>query len=122
MAKTLLEKMFFKPEYAVAALHVPKELNAALALPKNADTVLTKRYDFILAFITSKAQIESGIGRVEKSLAPNGLLWIAYPKAKALQTDLNRDILHAAMKAHGFDGVSLVALDGTWSAMRFKRL
>jgi len=26
------------------------------------------------------------------------------------------------VKTHGFDGVSLVALDADWSAMRFKRI
>ncbi|MEO7034832.1 MAG: hypothetical protein ABI548_13065 [Polyangiaceae bacterium] len=33
---------------------------------------------------------------------------------------MNRDSLHALMAKHGFDGVSLVALDADWSAMRFK--
>jgi len=37
------------------------------------------------------------------------------------RADINRDTGHARMKTHGFDGVSLVALDADWSAMRFKR-
>ncbi len=35
-------------------------------------------------------------------------------------TDLNRDILWAEMAPHGVTGMSLVALDGSWSAMRFR--
>lgn len=50
------------------------------------------------------------------------MAWLAYPKARQLGTDLNRDILHGYMLAVGLDAVTQVAIDGTWSAMRFKAL
>jgi hypothetical protein len=48
------------------------------------------------------------------------LAWIAYPKAKKLGTDLNRDILAREMTALGTDPVRQVSLDETWSALRFR--
>jgi hypothetical protein len=51
--------------------------------------------------------------KLKESLETNGLLWIAYPKAKRLETDLNRDILHETAKKFGLDGVSLVSLNDT---------
>ena len=36
------------------------------------------------------------------------------------EIDYNRDTGNALMEKHGFTGVSLVALDEDWSAMRFK--
>jgi hypothetical protein len=36
-------------------------------------------------------------------------------------TDLNRDTLWPLLEKKGFEGVRLVALDDTWSAMMFRR-
>jgi hypothetical protein len=58
-----------------------------------------------------------------KKMREKDILWVAYQKGSSkVPTDLNRDILHKEMEKKGFDGVSLVALDDTWSAMRFKSL
>jgi len=38
------------------------------------------------------------------------------------QSPINRDTGHARMKELGFEGVSLIAIDGNWSAMRFKKI
>jgi hypothetical protein len=50
----------------------------------------------------------------------DGLAWIAYPKAGQLGTDLNRDILWKHLLASGVQGVRQIALDETWSALRFR--
>jgi hypothetical protein len=121
MTKTLLEKMFLKTEYSVALLHVPPELQYALNPQNRTDTDLKNTYNFILTFYNKKEKLEKEIEKLKLALETNGLLWIAYPKAKALQTNLNRDILHATAKRFDLDGVSLVSLNETWSAMRFKK-
>ena len=48
------------------------------------------------------------------------LAWVAYPKAGKLGTDLNRDILAALLTAEGVQPVRQVAIDETWSALRFR--
>jgi hypothetical protein len=45
---------------------------------------------------------------------------VSYPKGKALGTDLNRDIAAALLHAFGLEGIFQVAIDDTWSALRFK--
>jgi hypothetical protein len=120
MAKTLLEKMFLKPEYSVALLHMPKDLQVDFKTGNKTDNALQTTNDFILAFYTRKEDMKKDAKELKESLKKNGLLWIAYPKAKALETDLNRDILHETAKQFGLDGVSLISLNQTWSAMRFK--
>lgn len=122
MAKTLLEKMFAKPTYKIVVLHIPEELNSSLLVDNNITGKLNDSYDFILAFYTKKEELEKEVPKLKNSLTQNGLLWIAYPKGKLLQTDLNRDILHELMKDYRFDGVSLVSLNAIWSAMRFKQI
>lgn len=121
MTKTLPEKLFLKSDYSVAFLHVPEILQNDLKTKNKTDTDLNNSYNFILAFYNKKEELENEIINLKESLQENGLLWIAYPKAKALETNLNRDILHEIAKQFGLDGVSLVSLNDTWSAMRFKK-
>jgi hypothetical protein len=58
--------------------------------------------------------LPSAIGRV----GPSGTLWVAYQKGGK---ELHRDTLWKAVGAHGYQGVSLVAVDAIWSAMRFRK-
>ncbi len=79
-----------------------------------------ERPEVTLVFARNKKELGA---HVPKQIAPDDILWVAYPKGSAkVPTDLNRDILHAEMAKRGFDGVSLVSVDATWSAMRFKLL
>ena len=122
MAKTFLEKMFLKPDYTIALLHIPEELKKEFKTTNKTYHALYKTCNFILTFYTSEDDLKKEITKLKKSLESNGLLWIAYPKAKKLETNLNRDILHKIAKQFGLDGVSLISLNETWSAMRFKKI
>jgi hypothetical protein len=48
------------------------------------------------------------------------LAWVSYPKGGHLGTGLNRDLLAAALSAHGVQPVRQVSIDGIWSALRFR--
>ena len=61
----------------------------------------------------------------------NGLIWIAYPKGgdAAGATDLpatpqwvQRDVLGELTSVTGYRPVAFVAVDETWTALRFKRV
>lgn len=122
MAKTLLEKMFYKPTHSSALLHIPQNLKNEFETNNKADSVLKEKYNFILAFYSKKEDLKKEISELKNALSENALLWIAYPKAKLLGTDLNRDTLHELLAAEKLDGVSLISLNDTWSTMRFKQL
>lgn len=48
-------------------------------------------------------------------------MWVAYPKTTSgVATDLTRDVGWATMNEAGWGVVSQVAVDATWSALRFK--
>jgi hypothetical protein len=77
--------------------------------------------DVVLLFAADAAALDAGFSAARASAKDGALLWIAYPKGgKKAGTDLNRDILWEHMKPYGLTGVSLVAVDATWSAMRFR--
>jgi len=49
-----------------------------------------------------------------------GTAWLAYPKARQLGTDLDRDIIRELVPEAGLDPVRQVSLDDTWSALRLR--
>jgi hypothetical protein len=58
--------------------------------------------------------------RLKSAAASGKTVWIAYPKAGQLGTDLNRDILHVHAKKLGLQTVRQIAIDDVWSALRLK--
>jgi hypothetical protein len=119
----ILKKLFFKGQNPVLILSAPKEFEKTL---RNFGVSIHKTpqgtYDFILAFALSLKDALKIAKTLSKSLPKGGIFWMAYPKgtSKKYQADINRDTGYALMKKNGFTGVSLVAIDEDWSAMRFK--
>jgi len=123
MAEDLANKLLIKPDTTVLMLNAPIGYVRKLdPLPKGV-TVIDKRgkpADVVVAFARDSAELKrlaSGFAALEE----DAILWVCYPKGGTKAgTDLDRDILHAAMERHELAGVSLVAFDDTWSAMRFR--
>jgi hypothetical protein len=76
--------------------------------------------DVVLAFVRGKADLAAVAGPAIAAARLGKLAWIAYPKAGQLGTDLNRDILAAALAGEGVQPVRQVAINETWSALRFR--
>lgn len=53
-------------------------------------------------------------------LADPIVFWVAYPKGN--RTDIDRDKLWPILAEHGMRPISQVAVDDTWSALRFRAL
>ena len=121
----ILKKLQFKGQNPVLLLAAPPEFKkTALAFGTAVHPRPEGEYDFILAFVRSRADVEKAANVVSKALMEKGVFWMAYPKgtSRKYKADINRDTAHVLMGEKGFDGVSLVAIDEDWSAMRFKKL
>lgn len=115
MPQSLEAKLQVKPGKRVVVLGAPSGFALGGARGKGP-------YDIVLLFAVDQKALARSARRAIESLAPEGILWIAYPKKTgALPTDLSRDEGWEVMNASGYEGVSLVAIDHTWSAMRFKK-
>jgi hypothetical protein len=114
----LTAKLQIKPGQTVAAVGAPEDVpplgDAAnpAAEPGNADAVV--------AFVRNRAELGTGADAAIAAARLDRLAWIAYPKAGKLGTDLNRDILAAVVSSRGVRPVRQVAIDETWSALRFR--
>ncbi len=79
------------------------------------------KYDFVHLFVTGVAELERLGPNAVDAVKYNSLLWISYPKKSSkIKTDLNRDSGWQVISDKGFEGISLVSIDDTWSAMRFR--
>jgi hypothetical protein len=110
----LARKLQLAPGQLVSVLGAPEDLDLT-ALP------LDPAGTAVLAFVRMQADLDGVDAGVAIAAARDDRLsWIAYPKAGALGTDLNRDRLAAAVTARGAQPVRQVAIDDTWSALRFR--
>ena len=73
-----------------------------------------------LVYVRTLSELDKKAGPIITLAEADGIAWLAYPKAGQLDTDLNRDILWRHMLKKGVQGVRQVAIDATWSAMRFR--
>ena len=121
--KPILEKLLLKPGYRAVVLNAPASYQPVLAsLPSGVELAvsLDGQFDFIHYFARDQAELQREGPRLKAALKPRGLLWVSYPKGRALGTNLNRDIAAAMLHELGLQGVAQVAIDDTWSALRFK--
>ena len=112
------KKLQIKPGQAVAvvaAADVPQvtdgSVNPAVAPPIA---------DAIIVFARTAADLDALADPAIAAARLDKLTWIAYPKGGKLGTDLNRDVLAALVTARGLQPVRQVAIDETWSALRFR--
>lgn len=118
------KKLGLKPEQRVLVLNCPEgyqeSLNSSLE-GINLETEPNGIFNSLLLFVKDSSELEQWVSQAAKAVENDGLLWILYPKKSSkVKSDLNRDILWAKMEPFGFAGVSLISLDDTWSAMRFR--
>ncbi len=124
-AEALFKKLQIKPRMCIAVLHAPPDHEKRLRwLPAGVERVASVRgeLDLIHTFASEKKAILAEAPKLAKALKPGGVLWVSYPKGKTRPTDLNRDILREALAEIGLEAVSIIAIDDTWSALRFKRV
>ncbi len=115
----ILKKLKYKDEYRALVLNAPKEYEEAVGKIGLDTQVGADKYDFAHLFVNDKAELDKYGKQVIDSLKYDGVLWISYPKG-GTKTDINRDQGWETIKNLGLRPVSQIAIDETWSALRFR--
>ncbi|HLL55867.1 MAG TPA: hypothetical protein VK447_20055 [Myxococcaceae bacterium] len=122
--KPLAKKLLLKPRTVLVALNAPDNYLELLGpLPEGCavQTQLQGKAECVHLFVRTRAELKKSMAALKKALQPNTLLWISYPKKSSkVETDLSRDQGWEPVIDAGLEGVTLVSVDGVWSAMRFK--
>lgn len=122
---SLAKKLLIKSGDKVLVLRAPQIVADAIAPPEGVQltTSNTARgpFDVVLIFVSSAKGLGDHAPKAIAALAPDGVLWFAYPKkTSGVSSDLSRDEGWLPLRSRGYGPVAQVALDATWSAVRFK--
>jgi hypothetical protein len=114
----LPKKLQLRPDQHVEGVAVPPSVAAELpGCDRNHDHTVE---DALVVFVADRATLEAHRATIVGAAAADRLTWVAYPKARQLGTDLNRDTVAAQLQESGIQPVRQIAVDDVWSALRFR--
>ncbi len=118
---SLAKKLVIKPGNTVRVIDAPQGYEHLLShLPEGA-TLLTggdEQANVVLLFGESRATLERTLPTAITQVRPGGVFWAAYPKGG--KSDLSREVMWKVLEPYLWRPVSQVAIDDTWSALRFR--
>ncbi len=116
-AKTVAAKLGIKPAQSIFLINPPGDYAALVGgLPPRATVGRHRPADVVHLFARTLVDLAEHGEEATAAVKPGGLVWISYPKGGA--SELKRDALRDAI--NGWQPVTQVAIDDTWSAMRFR--
>jgi hypothetical protein len=63
--------------------------------------------------------LAEAMGRLRPLLAPNGMVWVSWPKKAAkVPTDITEDVIRRLALPLGFVDVKVCAVDAIWSGLK----
>lgn len=123
----LPKKLGIKPGHRVRFVAAPPEFFAALGeLPPDVDVLAENAdgaaLDAVVFFTTAEEELRGRYDALAASLAPAGMLWVAWPKrASKVPTDVTEDVVRAVALERGMVDVKVCAIDATWSGLKLVR-
>jgi hypothetical protein len=121
---TVARKLQIRPASTVVVIGLPGAVD--LEIPEDcvvlSDPAEAAEASAVISFVVRTDELDDVAGPAFLAAREDRLAWIAYPKARQLGTDLNRDVLAGLAQARGAQPVRSVSLGGVWSALRFRPL
>lgn len=121
-------KLNLKDQKEIVVVNAPssfepeiKALKGVAVKRKPADA---KQIAFLLAFVTTKKEVDALVKAAVSKTLPDAVVWFAYPKgtSKKYTSEISRDAGNEALGEAGFEPVRMVAIDEDWTGKRFRRV
>jgi len=120
--KSLAEKLGLKEGMRVYLKGEPKDYKSALGALGASATFYNSGTDFSLIhyFTQERSGLENNLPTLKERLTKDGSLWVSWPKGGSKKAgDLNENIVREIGLAHGLVDVKVIAVDETWSGLKF---
>ncbi|HUP65919.1 MAG TPA: DUF3052 domain-containing protein [Thermoanaerobaculia bacterium] len=119
----LVAKLGLKPGARAVFTAIPEAVQREL-IPVPEGMIRLKKIfapvDFAIWFSTTTKEVEDAFRRVGPKLAPNGMIWIAWPKrASGVPTELTEDVIRRIGLSKRLVDVKVCAVDEVWSGLKF---
>ncbi len=118
--RTVAQKMGVKPgsrAFLVAA--PPSAIDAMRLPPLETAPEISGEFGYLHLFTTTQAGMSEALPALKAHLASSGMLWVSWPKAKQLGTDLTLPAVIRIGYSHGLVESTCLSVDETWSALKF---
>jgi hypothetical protein len=123
--RPLAAKLGIKQNTRIAIINPPRGFRATLGkLPAGVTITAHARgvLPFIHFFTTSRDRLENELPGLLRALAPDGSLWVSWPKkASGVETDITEDVVRAVALPTGLVDVKVAAIDEVWSGLKLVR-
>ena len=120
MTRCVADKMRIREGERLFLSKAPRDAVAAIGLLKVAIARQLKgKFDHIVMFTRAQTDLDTRFPRLKAHLAPAGKLWVAWPKAGQLGTDLNVKQVIRIGYDHGLVESVNLRIDDTWTALKF---
>ena len=127
--KSVAERLLIKPGMRVLLISPGWDASGLIGpLPSGATAVAPgaagpgQVANVVVLFVRNEAELRAHLADAAAAAGGDGLLWLAYPKlSSGIATDLSRDAITPLTDSlAGLTGITLIAVDATWSAMRLR--
>ncbi|RYF72485.1 MAG: DUF3052 family protein [Cytophagaceae bacterium] len=120
MTKSVSSKMGIKPGGRSLLINVPEDALAEMELPDlDVKTTLDGTFDYIHLFVTKQEEMHELFAELKNHLKTTGMLWVSWPKAGQLGTDLKLTSLIEIGYNYGLVESKNLSINATWSALKF---
>lgn len=120
MAKSLASKVGLKENSRALLIGASSEIAELLsANGTRFATSLSGSFTYIHEFFVSAAKLSDQVPVLKRHLVEGGALWISWPKANKLETDLSLQQVIAIGYEHGMVESKTISIDSSWSAIKF---
>jgi hypothetical protein len=117
-----LKKLGIKPGFKMIWVQAPDHYAELLGkLPEGAQALsnLQAPLDFIHLFAQDRKDYERRLPQLKKALAPNGMIWVSWPKAASkVRTDVTEKVVRDYALKCGLVDIKVCAVDETWSGVK----
>jgi hypothetical protein len=118
--KPLIEKIGVKPGARAIFINVPTDAMSAFDVSQlKVGNSLKEEFSYIHLFCRSQEELKMKFPKVKSHLASTGMLWISWPKAGQLATDLSLPTVIRIGYQQGMVESKAISVNETWSALKF---
>ena len=118
----LAKKLGIAANSRVVARHAPRDYAQLLEpVPAGAvfESTVSQVTDIVHVFIEHKAVLNTELASLRRSIKPNGVVWVSWPKkASKVPTDITEDTIRELALPLGFVDVKVCAVSDIWSGLK----
>jgi hypothetical protein len=121
--KPVAQKLGIKPGFCIFVDGAPSAYGTMVG-PLPADVSIKREpnasLDMVHLFATRAAGLAAKLKRYRKTIAPDGMIWVSWPKkSSGVESDLTDVVVRDTALPLGLVDIKVCAIDDTWSGLKF---